>query len=76
MTCVFVNEKCSDMRLTHTGSPQGCCVSSLLYILYTDSCRSARADRFLFKFADDSTLLLLFFGSQQNHGQALQDSVE
>ena len=44
---VFVNGKFSDMRLTHTGSPQGCCLPPLLYILYTDSCRSAHADRFL-----------------------------
>ena len=34
----------------------------LLYILYIDSCRSAHADRFLVKFADDSALL-----SKQNH---------
>ena len=71
---VFVNGKFSDMRLTHTGLPQGC-ISPLLYILYTDSCRSAHADRFLVKFADDSALLSLLFGSQQDHGPALRDFV-
>ena len=55
--CVFVNGKCSDMRLTHTGLPQGCCLLPLLYTLYTDSCRSARADRFLVKFDGDGALL-------------------
>lgn len=29
--CVFVNGKCSVMRLTHTGSPQGCCLSPLVH---------------------------------------------
>ena len=67
-----MNGKCSDMRLTHTGLPQGCCLSPLLYILYTDSCRSAHEDRFLVKFA----LLSLLFGSQQDHGLALRDFVE
>ena len=73
---VFVNRTFSDMRLTHTGSPQGCCLSPLLYILYTDSCRSAQVDRFLVTFADDSALLSLLFGSQQDHGPALRDFVE
>ena len=69
---VFVNGKFSDMRLTHTGSPQGCCLSPILYILYTDSCRSVHADMFLAKFADDSALLSLLFGSQQDHDPALR----
>ena len=49
---------------------------TLLYILYTDSCRSAHADKFLVKYADDCVLLSLFFGSQQDHGPALRDLVE
>ena len=73
---VFVNGTFSDMRLTHTGSPQGCCLSPLLYILYTDSCRSAHADRFLVEIADDSALLSLLFGYQQDHGPALRDFVK
>ena len=66
----------SDMRLTQTGSPQPCCLSPLLYILYTDSCRSAHADKFLVKFADDSDLLSLLCGSQQDHGPVLRDTLE
>ena len=61
------------MRLTHMGSPQDCCLSPQLYILYTDSYRSAHADRVL---VDDSALLSLLCGSQQVHGSALRDSVE
>ena len=67
-----MNGTFSDMRLTHTGSPQGCCLSLFLYISYIDSCRSAHADRFLVKFADDSTLLSLLVGSHQDHGLALR----
>ena len=52
-----MNGKCSDMRLIHTGSPLDCCLSPLLYILYTDSCSSVHADRCLVKFVDDSALV-------------------
>ena len=35
---VFVNGCLSELSLTCTGSPQGCVLSPLLYILYTDDC--------------------------------------
>ena len=47
---VFVNGCFSELSLTCTGSP-------LLYILYTDDCRSNHLNRFLVKFADDSALV-------------------
>ena len=40
------------------------------------SCRSAHTDRFLVNIADDSALLSLLFGYQQNHIPALRDFVE
>ena len=73
---VLVNGNMSQMKVTNTGSPQGCCLSPLLYILYTDDCRSRHEDRFLVKFADDSALLSLLFGSEQDHGPVLTEFVQ
>lgn len=73
---VRVNGSISNSKLTQTGSPQGCCLSPLLYILYTDSCRSAHEDRYLVKFADDSALLSLLSDRGGDHGPALNDFVE
>ena len=72
---VFVNGCSSELSLTCTGSPQGCVLSPLLYILYTDDCKSNHLNRFLVKFADDSALLSLLQGSEQYHGAALTEFV-
>ena len=72
---VFVNGHFSNLMITNTGSPQGCCLSPLLYILYTDDCRSSHERRFLVKFADDSALLSLLYGAEHDHGPALSDFV-
>ena len=76
MQRVFVNGRFSELSLTYTGSPQGCVLSPLLYILYTDDCRSNNLNSFLVKFADDSALLSLLQGSEQYHGPALTEFVD
>ena len=73
---VFVNGCFSELSLTCAGSPQGCVLSPLLYILYTDDCRSNHLNRFLVKFADDSALLSLLQGFEQYHGPALIEFVD
>ena len=72
---VFVNGCFSELSLTCTGSPQGCVLSPLFYILYTDDCRSNHLNRLLVKFADNSALLSLLQGSEQYHGPALSEFV-
>ena len=79
LTCrqqrVFVNGLFSDTVVTNTGSPQGCCLSPFLYILYTDSCRSSREGTYLVKFSDDAALLSLLKGTESNHAESLVEFV-
>ena len=56
---VRVNGVYSEKLLSSTGSPQGCVLSPLLYILYTDDCRSQHTNRHILKFADDSAIVSL-----------------
>ena len=70
---VFVNSHYSNWKYTNTGSLQGCCLSPLIFIIYTDSFRSNYADIYLVKFADDTALLSLLNGSEQGHGSVLNE---
>lgn len=65
----------SDSLALSTGSPQGCVLSPLLFILYTDECRSARQGSNLVKFSDDTALLSLLQGAESGHREALDDFV-
>lgn len=73
---VLVNGVTSKTQVSNTGSPQGCVLSPLLFILYTDSCRSFKEDSFLVKFSDDTALLSLLHGTESDHGSALPDFVK
>ena len=46
---VCVNDRLSDFVYISTGSPQGCVLSPLLSILYTDNCKSNHGNKFLIK---------------------------
>lgn len=51
-----INDMKSDIIITNTGSPQGCVISPVLFILYTDDCRSLFSDCSIIKYADDTVI--------------------
>lgn len=73
---VRVNNNLSNLLTTSTGSPQGCVLSPLLFILCTNECRSTQLNCHLVKFADDTVLLSLLSGPTLHHGPVLQQFVE
>lgn len=54
---VRVNGSLSAPLITSTGSPQGCVLSPLLYILHTIDCTSKYNNRYFLKFADDTVIV-------------------
>lgn len=70
---VKVGSSLSDKTITNTGSPQGCVLSPLLYILYTNNCCSSYPGRHLIKFADDTALVSLLREDEQDHGPVLEE---
>ena len=66
---VRVNNTMSSVKVVSTGSPQGCVLSPLLFILYTNDCRSTYSNRYFIKFSDDTALLSLLFNDETGHGQ-------
>ena len=70
---VSVNGHMSTSVISSTGSPQGCVLSPLLFIMYTDSCRSPQesSSSFFVKCSDDTALLSLLQGEEHDHGHSL-----
>lgn len=68
---VRVNGKFSDLSVTSTGSPQGCVLSPLLYILYTNDCCSSFENRHILKFADDTVIVSLLNSTETSHGPVI-----
>lgn len=61
----------SDKITTNTGSPQGCVLSFILFILYTNSCTSTLPNRHFIKYADDTALVSLLQDEEEEHGPVL-----
>ena len=63
----------SDVLFSSSGSPQGCVLSPLLFILYTNDCRSQYPQHHILKFADDSVILSLLSSDDPDHGPVVRD---
>lgn len=73
---VSINGSFSAPLITSTGTPQGCVLSALLYILYTNDCISKHRNRFFLKFADDRVIVSLLGNNETCHGPVVDDFVK
>ncbi len=73
---VRINNTFSGQVTSSTGSPQGCVLSSLLFILYTNMCQSNWENCTILKYADDTVIVSLLQNGETGHGSAISDFVE
>ncbi len=59
-----MNGRLSEQMSSPVGSPQGCVLSPLVYILYTDDCRRQQDNRFILKYACDSVIFSLLHSDE------------
>ena len=73
MVDVYFNKHVSTNVCEYVVLSASCVLSPLLYILYSDDCRSNQGNSYLVRFADHSALLSLLLGTQAGHGASLDD---
>lgn len=59
-----------------TGSPQGCVLSPLLFVLSTNDCLSMFESRFIVKFTDGSVIISLLQDHEVGHGPVLDNFIK
>lgn len=57
-------------------TPQGCVLSPLLFVLYTNECQSHHDGRHIIKFADDSVIVSLLSSDDSEHGPVVSDFID
>jgi len=73
---VKVNGALSGQLCSSTGLPQGCVLSPLLFILYTNACQTKYVNRTIIKYADDSVIVSLLHENDRGHGPKIEDFVQ
>ena len=64
---VKIDKIISSFLVCNIGSPQGCVLSAILYIIYTNDLLSLFADCLVFKYADDTVILGLISNDNEDH---------
>lgn len=72
---VSVNDCRSEVLSTATGAPQGCVISPILFILYTNDCCCNDGKNIMIKFADDTVLVGLLSDSEDLYRGSVQNLV-
>eukprot|EP00057_Strongylocentrotus_purpuratus_P014910 XP_011669384.1 PREDICTED: uncharacterized protein LOC105440656 [Strongylocentrotus purpuratus] len=57
----------SESIVTNIGSPQGCVLSAILFVLYTNDCRSSSENVSVLKYADDTVIVGNIRGSETEY---------
>ncbi len=66
----------SDQVCFPSGSPQGCVLSPLPFLLYTSVCHSSKDDRGILKCAVDSVIVSLLQDNETSRGAVTSDFVK
>lgn len=64
----------SDVLSSSAGSPRGCVLSPLLFVLYTTQSHSSYENGHLIKFADNTVIIPLLSHNDIDHGSLVDDS--
>lgn len=72
--CVRLNGVLSSKLFSSTGFPQGCVLSPLLFILYTNDRQSTYYRHFM-KCADDTVIVSLLNNDERGHGPVVDDFI-
>lgn len=74
---VTMNGRQSTTSTTNTGVPQGCCLSPLLFTMYTDSLRSSCQNVEVLKYADDTAIVgLISKEDEKDYREKVNNTME
>ena len=64
---VRISDVLSDILICNVGSPQGCVLSVILYVIYTNDLSTLFTDCMVLKYADDTVILGLIHNNSEDH---------